>query len=179
MSGQEHIEEPSDVWRSTLEPFDTPSKDSPMLKPNYYLFAILALLVAGSSCRNNSTPFKQENTVAKIDTTLAVIPDPQDLLEILRGNWQSESNPADQIFISDSLLTHVYNGQAQQKNIIEIDATCAALSCAVGDQPEDGWCIVEKTPAGDQCLLVLKCDKKTLQIRSLSGAKSELVFKKL
>ncbi len=152
-----------------------------MLKPYYAVFALCGLLLfASQACRNDSTrQASQESNVGKIDTTLVAIPDPVDLLEILRGNWQSVSDSTYQINIAESVLTHLYKGQIRQKNAIEIDASCGAGTCSTSDGTADGWCIVEKKPAGDQCMLVLRCDKKMLHLRPLDGSGTELTFKKL
>ncbi len=152
-----------------------------MLKSYRLAFVpVLFLALLHFSCRNGTNQTaQQENNVAKIDSSMVAIPDPQDLLAILNGNWQNESDPADQIWIADSLITHVRNGQPMEKNTIEIDASCTARSCSSGDQPEDGWCFVEKTPSGERCMMVLKCNKKMLQIRPLGMAAQELLFRRL
>lgn len=148
-----------------------------MMKSHLILF-VFALMFA--ACRNNNTPNqKPEENVATIDTTMVAIPDPQDLLEILHGTWQSKSDPTYRISIVDDQISHWYNGQLKQTDTVEIDASCAAVSCSAEGRPEDGWCFIEKSSAGDQCMLVLHCNGKTLQIKALGSNSPQLDFVKI
>lgn len=148
-----------------------------MMKSHLILFVFAFLFAA---CRNNTTQNqKPEENVATIDTTMVAIPDPQDLLDILRGTWQSQTDPSYRIAVVDDQISHLYNGHLKQTDTVEIDATCATTSCTAEGRPEDGWCFVEKSSTGDQCMLVLHCNGKTLQIKALGKDAPQLNFVKI
>ncbi|MBL7805812.1 MAG: hypothetical protein JNL02_18860 [Saprospiraceae bacterium] len=148
------------------------------MKLSHLILFVLALLF--SSCQNNTPqPAKPEENVATIDTTMIAIPDPNDLLETLRGSWQSISDPAYRIVFADDTMIHYHNGQQQRISTVVIDPTCALQSCTAGGRPEDGWCFVEKTAGdGQQCMLVLKCNGKSLDIAPLGASSATLSFVK-
>lgn len=132
------------------------------------------------ACQGGAKPQPNpENTAATIDTALIARPDGQDLLKLLQGKWQSETDSVYQLEIIDSLVLHRYAGQVQLQASIEIDAACSNSACVAEGLPNDGWCFIEKSSAGAQCMLILKCDEKMLEMRALGAANSQLSFKKL
>lgn len=152
----------------------------PMLK--YFTYSLIAITFWVSACVNNSPSNQAPGDNALVAQTKSE-PDATDLLDVLQGKWQSEQDPNSRLEIAGNKMRHIVNGVLQVENIIEIDAKCQNNTCKQeGSDTSDGWCFVEKRQpdaSNEQCNVVLKCDKQSLQYRTIGGLTNMMIFKKI
>lgn len=141
------------------------------------VLCVAAMLV---SCRNSSAKANESaQSVGKIDSTLVVKPDTQDLLNLLQGSWQSVSDSSYHIEVSGALFRHFYNGNLQRESQVDIDAGCAGVACSGLNGEQSGWCLVARgEDGGMQCFLILKCDETALEMSAVGSANPSLRFRK-
>lgn len=107
-------------------------------------------------------------------------PDGKELLDLLQGRWQSESDATYQLVVSNDSIQHLNDGKLNGVNTLEIDINCQNVACKTDSiNTSDGWCFLEKGQFDIQCNLVLKADAKQLEYRALGVAGGSLVFQKV
>jgi hypothetical protein len=150
------------------------------------LFA--ALLLSGLfclvSCQNNPQAAQSNNASAAESANKSAIPDPNDLLKVLQGNWRNEQDSAYVLEISDTQMTHTRNGSVVLQASLDIDGACQSPVCKSGDvDTSDGWCFTEmsiqKGKYHAACMFVVQCDANRLQYRPLGDTGNGLSFKKI
>lgn len=135
-----------------------------------------ALLFAGSCANPAGTIPNREPSINP--TATETKPDGNDLLQLLQGRWQSDSDPTYILEFQDNKALHLVNEKPVDAGEVIIDGTCAEAVCA-SDVELAGWCFVEKTVAETQCFVVLKCTETVLEFRAFGAATSQLSFKKI
>ncbi len=150
-----------------------------MLKP--MLTFVIATGIVLSACVNNSQrPGTSGDKVPDTANADAPPPDAADLLAVLQGKWQNETDSTDVLEIADTKMHHFNNGKFSFASDIEIDGKGKSIPCQVDTlDTQNGWCFVEKGQYDVQCNIVLRCDGKVLQYRALGAADGLLRFKKI
>lgn len=149
---------------------------------------LTALLLTGvigmASCQHTpkASPPASEPHTGSLDKS--AIPDPNDLLKVLQGSWQSVEDSGYVLEISDTQMTHTQNGQVVYQASLDIDGACQSPICKSGEvDTSDGWCFTEMTIEEGkyhaECMFVVQCDAKHLHYRPLNGEANGLAFKKL
>lgn len=141
-------------------------------------FTALALLSIAACVRNSGKSAATNESQAP--QSASVGPDNQELLNLLQGKWQSETDAGYQLLISNDTMQHLNNGQTSGVSTLEIDVNCQNTACKTDSiDTSDGWCILEKGAADIQCNLVLKADTARLEYRALGAAGGGLHFRKI
>lgn len=147
-----------------------------------------ALLLTGFfclvSCQNTPQATQSNSSQMAESANKSAIPDPNDLLKVLQGNWQSEQDPGYVLEITDTQMTHTRNGSVVHQASLDIDGACQSPVCKAGDvDTSDGWCFTEmsiqKGKYHAECMFVVQCDANRLQYRPLGDTGTGLSFKKI
>jgi hypothetical protein len=138
--------------------------------------AVVALLVC--ACTNSKETGTKPPKIAEITQTTG--PDASDLLKTLQGHWQNTEEQGYEIEILDTQMRHIRNGQTTAETQIVMDGACSLQKCAIDSTLLiDGWCFIEKGANGEQCNIVITCDKSTLKYAPINTPNVALMFKKL
>jgi hypothetical protein len=143
----------------------------------WYIPFFVGIAIFSYQCGGNTTNSNTPTGLTQ-DSLNTVIPDQNDMLMLLRGKWQSETDSAYVVEFTDSTLRHFNNWQMTLETDLEVDAQCENIACQPA-RDSTGWCFAEKSPLDTQCNLVLKCDKNTLQYAAIGAANGLLSFKKI
>jgi hypothetical protein len=150
------------------------------------VLAVLGLLLLLASCNNTPQPSAgKPASEADKEADIKSLPDPNDLLRVLQGRWQSENDPQYVIEIADTQLRHFNAGNMTSQSMIDVDGACQSPVCQPGEGTDtsDGWCFLEQTIVNGkfeaECHFVIRCDKERLQYRALGAAGAGIVFKKI
>lgn len=145
------------------------------------LIASLVMLACGQEPKNATDPAQPENPQTDVPagmdvdkTTGEVRPaiDQDQMQEmmfnLLKGKWQHATTPGQSLEFADGKVRRIVGGNVVSEAPVTVDPTCQTGGCA----KELGWCFIEKTAAGDQCNVVVRCDMRTLQFRKAGAPTS-------
>lgn len=145
------------------------------LLPFFTVLIVLSIV----ACLRNSGKSAAANELQAIQSA-STGPDSQELLKMLQGKWQSETDAGYLLLISNDTMQHLNNGQTSGISTLEIDVNCQNTACKTDSiDTSDGWCILEKGQFDIQCNLVLKADTARLEYRALGAAGGGLHFRKI
>ena len=107
-------------------------------------------------------------------------PDGKELLALLEGKWQSETDATYQLVVTNDSIQHLNDGKPSATSALEIDVNCQNVACKTDSiNTSDGWCFLEKGQFDIQCNLILQEDATRLEYRALGAATGALVFRKI
>ena len=143
------------------------------MKRGLFILTLLAMLPI-LACKNPN----QAQTPPPENQQTNVKPDNNDLLQALQGKWQSTTDSAYVLEITDAKMRHINGGKFAGESDLEVDGSCTNVSCQ-GAAADDGWCFLEKGQFDIQCNRVVKCDPDTLQYVAIGAANGQMSGKKI
>lgn len=148
-----------------------------MMQKPLLLFTMLVLLFIGACVNSGGGTSGGDSSQSAQAPSKG--PDGKELLDLLQGKWQSESDATYQLVVRNDSIQHLNDGKLSGVNTLEIDINCENVACKTDSiNTSDGWCFLEKGQFDIQCNLVLKADAKQLEYRALGAAGGSLVFRK-
>ncbi len=148
-----------------------------------HIFYYLALaFVAFSACEYSSSATTTATTLAPnaepAPAQTSEGPPADELLDLLRGRWQSEEDAAYVLDIRNSYMKRMLGSQVLEESELQAFSNCDSIPCTTGEPAASGWCFTEKSANGEQCNRVLKCDNALLQFETV-GKSEVFKFKKI
>jgi hypothetical protein len=146
------------------------------------------LLMAGIltylACQNNPKAAESSASSTEGTSKRTAIPDPNDLIKVLQGRWQSEADPNYILEISDTQMTHTQQGKVVHQAAVDVDGACQSPVCKPDSvDTSDGWCFTEMTIVDGkyraECMFVTTCNTNQLQYKPLGGSGNSQKYKKI
>ncbi|MBK8554906.1 MAG: hypothetical protein IPL65_03645 [Lewinellaceae bacterium] len=139
---------------------------------------LVLLLCIQTACKPDHKPAAQNDAAANNSPSDAAEDiGKSDLLELIQGKWfdAKDANKSLEV-IGNELIWHMPNQQDVQATV-DIDSNCTLQSCQQ-TLPQQGWCFVAHFEAGQQCFLVLSCDKSSFRFARLDATLEEEVYQR-
>ncbi len=101
------------------------------------------------------------------------------LLPLLQGRWQSETDKEYIIEFLGNKLRHYNQGKLTLETLLEPDGACQDVACQVNQAKPEGFCFLEKGQYDIQCHLLLYHDGSRLEYTAIGSTGKSLVFTKI
>jgi hypothetical protein len=137
------------------------------MKSFIYLFCVLLILFfAGGACQfNNAGMQGNNNTNPQLGDTIPDNIGETDLLELLQGEWDSDSLSSIKLKIREHNIQFLDNRTVVEEGTLIIDSHCT-LNICFDSLLLDNWCFIVEKQQVQQCYRVLHCGPDSLHFQA-------------